>query len=191
MIRPVRTLLLAGSALAWTLGALAAAPTTGPVARYLVDLTTVAERSGYVRTGRYDEVAHLCHAYAERWPAWVRCMEFGRTPENRPMLALVASDDGALDPTTVRDRKRPVALFQGRIHAGEIDGKDAGFKVLRELLVGREQRGALSRVTVVFVPVTTWTVTSASVAATARTSAVPRRWAGEPRPRTSTSIAKT
>ena len=49
--------------------------------------------------------------------------------------------------------ERPVLLFQGGIHAGEIDGKDAGFRVLRELLEGKAAPGALRRVTVVFVPV--------------------------------------
>jgi murein tripeptide amidase MpaA len=117
------------------------------------DLTTVAERSGFTRTGRYDEVERLCAAYATRWPDKVRCLEFGRTPENRPMLALVASGDGVLDPLSARERGRPVVYFQGGIHAGEIDGKDAGFVALRELLEGRASPGALERTTVVFVPV--------------------------------------
>jgi hypothetical protein len=117
------------------------------------DLRTVGEQSGYVRTGRYDEVERLCAAYAARWPREVRCTEFGRTPEGRPMLALVASADGTLDPATAAARGRPVLLFQGGIHAGEIDGKDAGFLALRELLDGSRLAGALGKVTVVFVPV--------------------------------------
>jgi len=117
------------------------------------ELTTVAERSGFTRTGRYDEVERLCAAYAARWPVQVRCLEFGRTPENRPMLALVASGDGVLDPETARKRQRPVVYFQGGIHAGEIDGKDAGFVALRELLEERASPGALERTTVLFVPV--------------------------------------
>jgi len=87
MIRPLRTLLLAGSALACTFGALAGTATTGPATPDSSDLATVAERSGYLRTGRYDEVERLCKAYAERWPARARCVEFGRTPENRPRRA--------------------------------------------------------------------------------------------------------
>ena len=117
------------------------------------DLATVAERSGFARTGRYDEVERLCAAYAARWPEQVRCLEFGRTPENRPMLALAASGDGVLDPQAARERGRPVVYFQGGIHAGEIDGKDAGFLALRELLEGRVSAGALDRTTVLFVPV--------------------------------------
>ena len=117
------------------------------------DLRTVGEQSGYTHTGRYDEVERLCAAYAARWPGKVRCTEFGRSPEGRPMLALIASADGALDPAQARDRNRPVLLVQGGIHAGEIDGKDAGFLALRELLEGSAEPGALERVTVVFVPV--------------------------------------
>ncbi len=116
-------------------------------------MKSVAEQSGFSRTGRYDEVERLCAAYAARWPAQVRCFEFGRSPENRPLLALAASADGTLDPETVRARQRPVVLFQGGIHAGEIDGKDAGFIALREMLEGQESRGALAHTTVLFVPV--------------------------------------
>jgi hypothetical protein len=116
-------------------------------------LATVGELSGYAQTGRYDEVERLCRAFAARWPAQVRCDEFGRTPEGRPMLALVASAAGTLDPRVARSRGIPVLLFQGGIHAGEIDGKDAGFSALEALLEGRELPGALERLVLVFVPV--------------------------------------
>ena len=116
-------------------------------------LVTAAEQSGYTRTGRYDEVEKLCAAFQQAWPGNVRCVEFGRSPENRPMLALVASADGTLDAASARRANRPVVLMQGGIHAGEIDGKDAGFLALKELLEGDAVAGALARVTLVFVPV--------------------------------------
>ena len=43
-------------------------------------LTTLSERSGFVRTGRYDEVIALCEAFARRYPDAVRCADFGTTP---------------------------------------------------------------------------------------------------------------
>jgi hypothetical protein len=67
------------------------------------------------------------------------------------MLALVASDARVLEPSA-RRKDLPVLLFQGGIHAGEIDGKDAGFMVLREWLAS-EGGGPLAGVTAVFVPV--------------------------------------
>jgi hypothetical protein len=47
----------------------------------------------------------------------------------------------------------PVTLIQGGIHAGEIDGKDAGFLALRELLEGRMAPGVLDKQVLLFVPV--------------------------------------
>lgn len=116
-------------------------------------LTTLAEQTGDRRTGRYEEVERLCPAFQQRWPKQVRCFEFGRTPEGRPMLGLVASADGTLDPEAARRAGRPVMLMQGGIHAGEIDGKDAGLRALRNMLEGTAAKGTLSEVTLVFVPV--------------------------------------
>jgi hypothetical protein len=116
-------------------------------------LTTVAEQSGFTRTGRFEEVPKLCAGFEQAWPSNVRCVEFGRTPEGRPLLALVASGDGTLTASAARDANRPVVLIQGGIHAGEIDGKDAGFLALREMLEGTAAGAALERVTLVFVPV--------------------------------------
>jgi hypothetical protein len=118
-----------------------------------IELRTLAEQTQFRRTGRYAEVEQLCAAFARAYPKQVRCFEFGRTPEGRPMLALAASADGVLDAAAAKTANRPVVLMQGGIHAGEIDGKDAGFLALRELLDGRAARGTLGQVTFVFVPV--------------------------------------
>jgi hypothetical protein len=146
MSRRAACAVLGCAAALWTAGATGAPPSGS------ADLRTLGEISGYSQTGRYEEVERLCAAFAAKWPKRVRCVEFGRTPERRPMLALVASDAGVLAPAD-RRKDRPVLLFQGGIHAGEIDGKDAGFKVLGDLLEGRELPGALEHVTIVFVPV--------------------------------------
>ena len=116
-------------------------------------LTTVAERSAFERTGRYDEVITLCREFERSYPGKVRCIEFGRTPEGRPMLALVATRTGALTAKAARSRGLPVVLVQGGIHAGEIDGKDAGFMALREVLDKRAAPGALDKQVLLFVPV--------------------------------------
>jgi hypothetical protein len=116
-------------------------------------LETVAERSGFRITGRYGEVERLCLAFAQAYPQSVRCTEFGRTPEARPMLALAISKSGALTPQEARDRSIPVMLMQGGIHAGEIDGKDAGFLAIREMLGGKLAPRALESFVLIFVPV--------------------------------------
>lgn len=116
-------------------------------------LSTVAERSGFQTTGRYDEVVKLCRDFQKAYPKQVKCVAFGRTPENRPMLALIASNTGAFTPQAARKQGLPVTLIQGGIHAGEIDGKDAGFLALRETLDGKLAKGALDKQVLLFVPV--------------------------------------
>ncbi len=116
-------------------------------------ITTVAEQSGFVRTGRYPEVEALCRDFAERYRDAVNCIRFGVTPEGRPMQALVISRSGALTASAAKSAKLPVILIQGGIHAGEIDGKDAGFLAIRELLDGKVGKDDLDKQVVVFVPV--------------------------------------
>lgn len=117
------------------------------------ELSTIAERSNWKRTGHYDEVIQLSDTFAKSFRGKIRTEVFGTTPEGRPMIALIVSQDGVLTPETARKRVRPVVYFQGGIHAGEIDGKDAGFWFLRDVLQGKILPGALSKVTLVFVPV--------------------------------------
>jgi hypothetical protein len=116
-------------------------------------LSTVGERTQYEQTGRYDEVLTLCRAFARRHRRQVRCTDLGRTPEGRPIAALVVSADGKLDPASARRAGRPTIFVVGGIHAGEIDGKDASFAALRDLLAGRGPVAALEAVTLVIVPV--------------------------------------
>lgn len=116
-------------------------------------LTTVSEHSGFLKTGRYDEVIQLCVAFQKAHPKAVRCIDFGRTPEGRPMKALIATRTGAFTPAEAKKRSVPVQLIQGGIHSGEIDGKDAGFLALRETLEGKAAKGALDKQVLLFVPV--------------------------------------
>ncbi len=116
-------------------------------------LFTIAEQSGFQKTGRYDEVIQLCHDFQQAYPKAVRCTQFGTTPEGRPMLALIASRTGALTAQAAHNARLPVLLVQAGIHAGEIDGKDAGFLALREALQNTAAKGALDKQVLIFVPV--------------------------------------
>jgi hypothetical protein len=124
-----------------------------PLSHAAPDLATASERSGFQNTGRYDEVIKLCAAFQKAYPKEVKCIEFGRTPEGRPMQALVVTRTGALSPQAAKQKGLPVTLIQGGIHAGEIDGKDAGFLALREVLQNRLAKGALDKQVLLFVPV--------------------------------------
>jgi hypothetical protein len=124
-----------------------------PLSYAAPDLKTVAERSAFVQTGRYDEVIALCGQFQAAYPKAVKCIDFGVTPQGRPMKALIVTRTGAFTPQAAAKRALPVVLIQGGIHAGEIDGKDAGFLALREVLENRAAPGALDKQVLIFVPV--------------------------------------
>jgi murein tripeptide amidase MpaA len=124
-----------------------------PLAHAAPDLVTASERSGFTATGRYDEVIKLCASFQQAYPKQVKCLQFGTTPEGRPMMALAVTRTGAFSPEAARKKNLPVTLIQGGIHAGEIDGKDAGFLALREMLENRIAQSALDKQVLLFVPV--------------------------------------
>ncbi|MEO7096842.1 MAG: M14 family zinc carboxypeptidase, partial [Polyangiales bacterium] len=113
-----------------------------PASRPTPVLVTTGERSQWVRTGRYAETIALCEDFARAY-AGVRCDTIGMTGEGRPVLALRVEKHPGL----------PVIYVQAGIHAGEIEGKDAGFWFVRDLLDGKVAPGALDHVSLVFVPV--------------------------------------
>ena len=112
--------------------ALVCACACNPSPRTRWPLVTFAEQSGFVKTGRYDEVATLCQNF-ERTYERVRCRRIGSTDQGREIFAILVE----------RVRGAPWIYIEGGIHAGEIDGKDAGFWFLRDLLDGKVARGAL------------------------------------------------
>lgn len=124
-----------------------------PAAPAAAGLTTEGERSGWVRTGRYDELQPLIERFVQAYPQAVRMEQFGVSPEGRPMLAMVVSRTGVLGADQARRKDVPVLLVQGGIHSGEIEGKDAGFMALRQMLDGKAARGVLDKVVIVFVPI--------------------------------------
>nr|WP_244286739.1 M14 family metallopeptidase [Caulobacter radicis] len=77
----------------------------------------------------------------------VRVEDFGVSPEGRPIFAVIASKDGdKLDP------KKPLLLVQCGIHPGEIDGKDAGMMLLRDMAFHGKD-GLLDKVNLVLIPI--------------------------------------
>lgn len=116
-------------------------------------LLTTAERSHFIHTARYAEALQLCEAYTARWPDAARCFDFGTTPEGHPLRALIVTRSGALDAKMLHAQGVPVLAWQGGIHPGESDGKDAGFMVLRELLATPANDDPLKKIAILFIPV--------------------------------------
>lgn len=120
---------------------------------------TRAERSGYCETTTYEEaMAFLDTVRAKAAPnRIIRVTRLGSSPRGRPLLAftictrtsrLSDSCDDALGP----NRRRPVVLVQGNIHAGEVEGKEALLALLRSIVTD-PRPNLLDSLTLIAVPI--------------------------------------
>ncbi len=113
---------------------------------------TPAEASGFRTTPSYDETVAWLERLAAAAPQ-VRLVSLGASAEGRDLWMAVVSAEGAETPEALHATGKPVLLAQGGIHAGEIDGKDAGLMLLRDLTVGGSKNRLLERAGLLFVPI--------------------------------------
>ncbi len=113
---------------------------------------TYYERSGYKRTPRYAETIAFCQRLAQASP-WVRYTRFGVSPQGRDLPLVIVSKDGEFTPEQIRHSDKVVVLVQAGIHAGEIDGKDAGLMLIRDLAIRHKMPQLLERAILLFIPI--------------------------------------
>jgi murein tripeptide amidase MpaA len=113
---------------------------------------TPAEKEGLLRTPRYDEAVAWLRRLVAQAPE-LRLVGIGRSAEGREIWMVVASREGADTPQALAANGRPTLLAHAGIHAGEIDGKDAGLMLLRDMTVRGTRRGLLDRANWLFVPI--------------------------------------
>ncbi|HEV7490189.1 MAG TPA: M14 family metallopeptidase [Rhodanobacteraceae bacterium] len=117
------------------------------------DWITPAEHSKFRTTPSYAQT----HAYLERLaaaaPGTLRLTRFGVSPEGRDLMLVVAAKNGEFTPEAARASGKEIVLVQAGIHAGEIEGKDAGLMLLRDLTVGNRHATLLDHAILVYLPI--------------------------------------
>ena len=113
---------------------------------------TPFEVGGMVASPSYDETVAWLERLVEAAPE-LEMVSLGRSPEGRDIWMVIASRQGAATPGALHEAGRPVLLAQAGIHAGEIDGKDAGMMLLRDLTQGGRLAGLLDAASLLFVPI--------------------------------------
>jgi len=111
---------------------------------------TPSEITGLTATPSYDETLAYLRKLAAASPL-IRLQVFGKTAQGRDLYVVIASKDdpGAADPKL--DPAKPVILAQAGIHSGEIDGKDAGLMLLRDMAF-KGKDGLLDKANFLLVP---------------------------------------
>jgi murein tripeptide amidase MpaA len=113
---------------------------------------TPAEQSDFTRTPRYDETVKWLQKLVASAPE-LKMVSLGKSPEGREIWMVIASTARAFTPGTLRATGKPILLAQAGIHPGEIDGKDAGMLLLRDMTVAGKKRGLLDGANLLFVPI--------------------------------------
>ena len=109
---------------------------------------TPAELNGLTDTPDYAATMAYLQKLVDSSPL-LELEQFGTSPQGRAMYLVKAST--ALH-KIAKDPQRPLLLVQAGIHSGEIDGKDAGLMLLRDIAHGGKAN-LLEKVDLLFVPI--------------------------------------
>jgi hypothetical protein len=113
---------------------------------------TPAETTQLRTTPRYDETVAYLRKLVAAAPQ-LRMVSLGKSEEGRDLWMVIASKERAFTPEALRRTGKPILFAQAGIHAGEIDGKDAGLMLLRDMTVRGTKRELLDGASFLFVPI--------------------------------------
>jgi hypothetical protein len=113
---------------------------------------THAELTDYRETPSYDDTVAFARRLAHASSA-IDYESFGHSGEGRELPLIIATETGAFTPEAAHAQGKAVVLIQACIHAGEPDGKDAGFALLRDVGITKTAAGILNNVVLLFIPI--------------------------------------
>src|SRR5258706_2260264 len=111
---------------------------------------TKAEQTNYQKTSTYDETVAYCQKLARASRGLIVYKSYGKSGEGRDLPLLIAASGQAFTPAAARAQGKAVVLIQTGIHAGEIDGKDAGLALFRDIAITKTRLDLLKNVVIVF-----------------------------------------
>jgi hypothetical protein len=112
---------------------------------------TPTEKSGFITTPSYIETMNWLKKLSDASPL-LTMVSIGKSPEGRDIMMLIASSEKIVTATALKKSIKPLLLVQAGIHSGEIDGKDAGMMLLRDIAFGNKKQ-LLDKVNFLFIPI--------------------------------------
>jgi len=112
---------------------------------------TPTEQSGFVTTPNYNETMNWCKKLATASPL-ISMVSIGKSPEGRDIFMMIATTEKIVTAAALKKSGKSILLVQAGIHAGEIDGKDAGMMLLRDIAFGGK-KNLLQNVNLLFIPI--------------------------------------
>ncbi|MEG2849638.1 MAG: M14 family zinc carboxypeptidase, partial [Bacteroidales bacterium] len=113
---------------------------------------TYFEAHEYNQTPRYPQTIEYCKLLADNSP-WITYTSIGKSPQGRDIPLLIVDKDGDTSVTQCRAKGKAIVLIEACIHAGEPDGKEAGFMLIRDIAIYKKNTHLLDNVTLLFIPI--------------------------------------
>ncbi|CAM3971786.1 M14 family metallopeptidase [Pseudoalteromonas byunsanensis] len=115
-------------------------------------LTTDFELSKGMNSPDYQQTMAFVERLVAANPTQFKAINIGYSNSGRAVKMLIASEQSHFTASMIKNNNKPTLLIQAGIHAGEIDGKDAAFMMLRDIALGK-RRDLLSKVNILFIPI--------------------------------------
>lgn len=112
---------------------------------------TPTEKSDFITTPTYNETINWLKKLADVSPL-LTMISIGKSPEGRDIFMIIASAEKTVTASVLKKSTKPLLLVQAGIHSGEIDGKDAGMMLLRDIAFGNKKQ-LLDKVNFLFIPI--------------------------------------
>lgn len=116
-----------------------------------INWTTKFESSGFLETVTYEECIGFSRQLADN-SSLIQYIKIGESPQKRAIPMLIIDKDGLTKAQDIKNTGRSILFVQAGIHAGEPDGTDAMFMVLRDMVAHKQHLELLENVSILFIP---------------------------------------
>ncbi|HEY0460493.1 MAG TPA: M14 family metallopeptidase [Pyrinomonadaceae bacterium] len=116
------------------------------------DWQTLAEATDYRKSWNYADTIQFANKL-DKSSDKIVYQTFGKSGEGRDLPLLIAADGKDFTPEAAHRSGKAIILVQAGIHSGEIDGKDAGFALLRDIAITKTRAALLKDTILLFVPI--------------------------------------
>lgn len=119
-------------------------------AQYSPELLTTPEKTAFDKTSTSEDVLAFIDAIKHK-SEWVHTEIMLVSDSGRPVPLVVMANPKISSPQEALASGKPVVYFQGNIHGGEVEGKEALMILMREMLLG-DKKHLLNNQIVIFTP---------------------------------------
>ena len=113
---------------------------------------TLAEQTEYRKSWNYADTIAFAQKLAKASDL-IEYKSFGKSGEGREMPLLIVAENKDFTPEKAKKSGKAIVFIQAGIHSGEIDGKDAGYALIRDIAITKTRPELLKDSIILFVPI--------------------------------------